>query len=352
MCTNGEQLYPTAAMVTNAQTAWQALYPGEEETSSARASAPSAHLSRSLMDTGEEVPQFETMQDFMAWAQTDPNQMRVRPGANNLPEGQPASALHWYERTGGGVLDGGSAFSPDAQAPQSRQQAPVTAAADPVSTDSPSFGESAGAEAARRNLSESLSEPPCRRARAGVRGAHNGSLGKAGRRDPLGCETGKAAPPAPLMEAQPPRSRDQLGRASVGLGLGGGVCPRGEPRRLDEQQQQRHPLSLDAALGGPHSAALAERRASRRVPAALPQHAALTAPGRQPGGRRRREVAAHLTSFGGPGAAGFRPLCDCSLRRLWHRVAHRAADGECSPALPPTPPPGRGSASGACCTPG
>lgn len=170
------------------------------------------------MDTGEEVPQFETMQDFMAWAQTDPNQMRVRPGANNLPEGQPASALHWYERTGGGVLDGGSAFSPDAQAPQSRQQAPesrrqvpqsrqqapVTAAADPVSTDSPSFGESAGAEAARRVLSESLSEPPCRRARAGVRGAHNGSLGKAGRRDPLGCETGKAAPPAPLMEAQLP----------------------------------------------------------------------------------------------------------------------------------------------------
>ncbi|EOD06985.1 hypothetical protein EMIHUDRAFT_465808 [Emiliania huxleyi CCMP1516] len=242
-------------MVTNAQTAWQALY------------------------TGEEVPQFETMQDFMAWAQTDPNQMRVRPGANNLPEGQPASALHWYERTGGGVLDGGSAFSPDAQAPQSRQQAPVTAAADPVSTDSPSFGERA-------------------------------------------------------------RGRDQLGRASVGLGLGGGVCPRGEPRQLDEQP----------ALGGPHSAALAKGRASRRVPAALPQHAALTAPGRQPGGRRRREVAAHLTSFGGLGAAGFRPLCDCSLRRLWHRVAHRAADGECSPALPPTPPPGRGS--GACCTPG
>ena len=73
MRTNGEPLYPTAAMVTNAQTAWQALYPGEKETSSARASAPSAHLSRSLMDTGEEVPQFETMQDFMAWAQTDPN---------------------------------------------------------------------------------------------------------------------------------------------------------------------------------------------------------------------------------------------------------------------------------------
>jgi len=56
-------------------------------------------------------------------------------------------------------LDGGSAFSPDAQAPQSRQQAPqsrqqapqshhqapVTAAADHVSSDSPSFGESAGA---------------------------------------------------------------------------------------------------------------------------------------------------------------------------------------------------------------
>lgn len=147
MCTNGEQLYPTAAMITNAQTAWQALYPGEE------------------------VPQFETMQDFMAWAQTDPNQMRVRPGANNLPEGQPASALHWYERTGGGVLDGGSAFSPDAQSPQSRQQAPesrrqvpqsrqqapVTAAADPVSTDSPSFGERARGYAARTTV---VSEKP------------------------------------------------------------------------------------------------------------------------------------------------------------------------------------------------
>mmetsp|Transcript_2926 Transcript_2926/g.9268 ORF Transcript_2926/g.9268 Transcript_2926/m.9268 type:complete len:226 (+) Transcript_2926:66-743(+) len=148
MYTNGEPLYPTAAMVTNAQTAWQALYPGEE------------------------VPQFETMQDFMAWAQTDPNQMRVRPGANNLPDGQPASALHWYKRTGGGVLDGGSAFSPDAQvpqsrqqapqsrqqAPQSRQQAPVTAAADPVSSDSsPSFGERARGYAARTTV---VSEKP------------------------------------------------------------------------------------------------------------------------------------------------------------------------------------------------